>query len=378
MGGKTWALRATAMITLLAALLSGGCQSKTPLLIGYAASLTGITSELGVSGRNGASLAVDQINRQSGVKGRPLQLLVKDDRNSPEEALRVDEELLAAGAKVIIGHLTTGANLGAMPLVDSDQILLISPTVSAETLNEKDDNFFRLIGSNRLQATRLAETAYRREKVTRMALVYDPNNKGYADLLCQGFQEDFTALGGQVLLVSTFTSGCNESAARLAGELVSSGAQGVLISASGADTALLCQQIKKIKPEIKIFTGMWAMTNELLQNGGPAVEGLYLTGIYDRDSQRPALVAFQTEYLEQYGEAASFSALLSYEAVHVLAAALEQCRDMEPRTVKESLLRGGPYVGTNTPEIVFDSYGDIAREYELFQVADGNFKWVTP
>ena len=63
-----------------------GCRSKEPVIIGYSANLTGRQSELGVTGRNGIEMAVDEINSQGGINGRLIKLIVKDDKNKTDES----------------------------------------------------------------------------------------------------------------------------------------------------------------------------------------------------------------------------------------------------------------------------------------------------
>ena len=354
-------------------MLLAGCARQEPIKIGFAASLTGITSELGVSGRNGAQLAVDEINRSGGIKGQPLQLLIKDDLNSPATAIKGDQELIAAGAVAIIGHFTSNTNMAVMPTIDQQKIVLISPTVSTELLSGLDDYFFRVIGSNRLQAEVLANAASHQEKITTAAVIYDQRNLAYSGQIYQGFRIAFAKNGGQVILAKAFSSGSGEDFEKLAQELVASGAEGVVISASGADTALICQQIRKISSRVKIFSGMWGMTGDLIKNGGPAVEGIYLAGIYDRNSDEPSFLRFRHSYQAAYGEEASFSALLSFETVQILAQVLAQSKDFQPRSLKSTLTNIGEFSGLGDGMIQIDQYGDAQREYHLFKIRNKSF-----
>ncbi|MCP4694443.1 MAG: amino acid ABC transporter substrate-binding protein, partial [Desulfobacterales bacterium] len=83
-------------LVLFTALGAMACEiGKTgdPIKIGLPATLSGTTSSFGRHVRNGAVLAVERANRAGGVAGRPVELIIKDDKGDPGEALRVDQEL---------------------------------------------------------------------------------------------------------------------------------------------------------------------------------------------------------------------------------------------------------------------------------------------
>lgn len=365
---KIFFLATVCLLPLLAS-----CARPETIKIGFAASLTGITSELGVSGRNGAQLAVDQINRSGGIKGQQLELIIKDDKNSPAAAVKVDQELIAAGAVAIVGHFTSNTNVAVMPTINQQKMILISPTVSTETLNGQDDYFFRVIGSNRLQAEVLADAASHLEKISTAAVIYDQKNAAYTEQIHHGFQKTFTEKGGKVIMVRAFFSGSGEDFEKIAQDVVASGAEGVLISASGADTALICQQIRKISSRMIIFSGMWGMTRDLITNGGPAVEGVYLAGIYDQNSEETSFRLFRQSYLAAYGEEACFSAQLAYETVQILAQALAQSKDLQPQSIKSALTAVGEFSGLGDGMIPIDQFGDAQRDYHLFKVENQSF-----
>lgn len=82
---------------LLCFALLGCDESKEQLRIGFVGALTGRYSDLGVSGRDGIILAVEERNRQGGLLGRPIELLSRDDRQDPLTAWNVDKDLVDLG-----------------------------------------------------------------------------------------------------------------------------------------------------------------------------------------------------------------------------------------------------------------------------------------
>src|SRR5512141_700268 len=83
------------------------CARGEPIRVGMVSGLTGRHSDLGISSRNGATLAISEINDAGGIAGRRLELVVRDDGQDPEHARRAVSELVHAGVVAMIGHVTS-------------------------------------------------------------------------------------------------------------------------------------------------------------------------------------------------------------------------------------------------------------------------------
>lgn len=128
--------------------------------IGFSGTLTGRGTEFGTRDRNAAQLAVYEINKNGGIKGRPLVLITKDDKNDPDTARKVDQELIDAGVVAIIGHPTSHMTLASVALMNTIKMLMISPTTSTTNLTGIDDYFIRVTPDNRAIAHEHADYTY--------------------------------------------------------------------------------------------------------------------------------------------------------------------------------------------------------------------------
>ena len=127
-------------------LLTISCSPK-PVTLGFVDGLSGAASDLGVSSRDGALLAVEQRNAHGGVKGRKIKLIVKDDQHDPSVAKNVVQELLDAGVEAIIGHGTSNTAMATVPLVTKAKVLMMSHTVTTKKLSVAGDYFFRVVSA---------------------------------------------------------------------------------------------------------------------------------------------------------------------------------------------------------------------------------------
>ena len=64
-------------------MITTGCKNKKPIKVGFVGCLTGRLSDLGLSGRNSAMLAIEQINKSGGIHGRQVEFLAKDNQLDP-------------------------------------------------------------------------------------------------------------------------------------------------------------------------------------------------------------------------------------------------------------------------------------------------------
>ena len=150
---------------------------KQPLKLGFAGGLTGTLSDLGIAGRNGVILAVEEFNKKGGVNGRQVVLLTRDDRNDPEVARKVDRELIDEGVVAIIGHMLSTMTIAAVPLTNAEKIVLISPTASIDDLTGIDDYFFRTRLPTRSETDHICEYLTANFDSKRVVVVYDISNR---------------------------------------------------------------------------------------------------------------------------------------------------------------------------------------------------------
>lgn len=96
-----------------------GSATQEPSLVGLAADLIGSQGDLGVEARDGALLAVSTINDREGIKGRPIKLIVRNDRGEPKIGRQADAEPVEIGVVAIIGHMTSGQTAAVIDQINN-------------------------------------------------------------------------------------------------------------------------------------------------------------------------------------------------------------------------------------------------------------------
>ncbi len=339
--------------------------------IGFVGSLTGRSSDLGIQGRNGATLAVEEINRQGGINQKRVVLLTKDDGLNPETAMKVDRELIEEGVVAIIGHMNSTMCEAAVPVANEKRVPMISPTSSTNNLTGIDDYFLRVMNPNVRMVNFKAQYAFTHLKLRRMGTIHDLSNRSYSEGYASNFKAEFERLGGRIVAGHSFTAGSDVSHKALAGKALGQRPDGLLIVAGAIDTAMLCQHIRMTGSKIPIIISGWAQTPDLLSHGGPAVEGVLTTQYVDHDSSEEPFGAFKQKYKSRFGEAQpGFAVVMAYDAVMVVRDALTKNDD--PKQLKSTIVKQRTFRGLQGP-FEIDAFGDAKRRGYIVTVRNNRF-----
>jgi len=366
-----WRLTLAGVLIWIAAFFLVSCTAKEPIPVGFVAQLTGVQAELGVQERNGAQLAVEEINAAGGVAGRPIELIIQNDLGTPEGAQAADQELIDAGVVAIIGHATSAQTMAGLVVTDPARVVMLSPTASTPELSGQDDYFFRISQTHGATARALAQRVYQNHNLTRIAGIYDTDNTAYSKAFWGAFADKYQSLGGKLVGEATFSSKSQPDFVPLVAQLRASNPDGLLIIAADIDTALIAQRTRLMDWPIPLFATGWAQTETLINNGGRAVEGLEIEYGIPLNSQAPDYLTFKTRYQARFGGDPSFGAVLGYETAQVLAAALQKTGG-KAQGLAQVLVGIKNFKGLSDT-FSFDKYGDIMRPAYLGVIRDGKY-----
>jgi branched-chain amino acid transport system substrate-binding protein len=350
---------------LLAALALAGCR-REPIKLGGVFNLSGRHYDLGVSGRNGATLAVEELNAAGGLQGRRLELLVKDDAQEPEAARRAVQALVDQGAVAIVGPMTSAMTEATLAQANQAHILMVSPTTSASKFEGLDDWLVLLNLSSRASSAAIVERMLRVEKVKRLVIVQDLSNKVFTQAWIDGVR---AALAGRAeTVIVTFTSGEPRTLGEVAGLALAERPDALLVLANSLDSAGLCQQVRKRDERLPLFGADWGFTIDVVAHGGRAVEGAIFTQKVDVEDRSPRFRRFREAYQARFSRPPDFAAVLSYEAVTLLAEGLKQ--DTTREGLRRAVLSVGTFQGLQGT-LKLDRSGDVERQQFVMTIRDG-------
>lgn len=345
-----------------------GCDTFNPIDIGFVGQLTGKFSDIGVAGRNGARLAIEDANAQGGINGRTIHFLPRDDGNTPATAVQAVEELTDEGCTAIIGPMTSAMSTAVAPRA---RVVLMSPTTSTSHLSNKDDLFFRVMPVNTRRAIDLANYAQGKRSISNVFVVGDQDNADYVNTFNNAFVGHFSANGGTISGRLDYSSNELRDWGALLAPIAEAAPEALLLSASARDVGALARRMKRMGLDIPILCPSWPYTTEVIQAGGTAVEGIIFSTSYVAGSKRPQFLAFKKRFTARYGYPPGFPEVFAYEAAMALVTALRQ-DDGDTAAIKEALLGIDEYEGLLGP-FHFNQYGDVKRKSFITTIRNGQF-----
>jgi len=362
-------IRLAAVAAILPVTMLGACKDSSPIKIGFIGGISGRSADISVASRNAVQLAIDEQNAVGGIDGRRLELLVRDNQGDPKIAGDMVRKLAKEDVAAIIGPNLSSIAGGMLPAINETGVVTISPTVSSLMFAGKDDPFFRMNSMTRQNASAYANRHFENGG-RRVAAVYDLRNLSFTESWLTEFTTAFEKRGGEVVAKAPFDASAQLGYATVVNAMLESRPDALLLVSNGVDTAQLAQQIRKVDDDIKLIAAEWAASEQLIEMGGRAVEGIVILQTYDRASKAAGYVKFRDTYQARFQSSPGYSSIAAYDAATVLIAALKRQKDGQP--LKQVLLSQGSVKGLQQ-DLEFDQYGDGWRRQFFVTVVNGKF-----
>src|SRR5437879_7331641 len=133
--------RRIALVVLLAAalLVPFGASAQKPIKVGFPIILSGPGALFGEPASKGAQMFVDEINAKGGVLGRKMELVIRDTKGQPDEAVRVTREMiLKDNVDFLVGTLTSAEGPAVSVVAKENKIVFIAPIPKTDQLTAAD------------------------------------------------------------------------------------------------------------------------------------------------------------------------------------------------------------------------------------------------
>lgn len=298
-------------------------------VIGGLGPLTGAAASYGTSVKQGAQIAIDEINAAGGVSvggvTYKLELNFADDEASTDVAITAYNKLYDDGINALIGAVTTDAQLSIMEQTYEDGIFQITPSASGADCVQYD-NAFRLCFTDPLQGETMADYIYTDLGLTKVALMYN-NSDTYSTGIKDAFEAKFAELGGEVVVSEAFAANDVDFATQLS-KIKSSDAEAIFVPSYYQEASNITKQAFEMELGLPFF-GSDGWDGILATVANPEyVEGaVFLSPFLASD---PSVADFVAAYEEAFGVAPDQFAADGYDCVYVIKAAMEAAGSIEP------------------------------------------------
>jgi len=362
-------MKSTILIALLLSslLIMAGCSttSAEPETIRLGAILpqTGPVAQAGEFVQHGIDLALEEINSEGGVDGKPLEIIFEDSQCNPKQAVSSFHKLTDVDSvSAIVGPFCSGSTMAIAPLTTQNKIVVLSPGSTTPELTDAGDYVFRVTPSDIYEADFIKKHF---EQNYDSVAILQVNNKWGVDMLVALKN----ALGDRIKHVESYTPDDGDVRVQIT-KIKKSKPQALMVLAYPTHYDMITQQVLEQDIEVPLFAAHTFETPASFALGKDAERWTYVTQSYDSTSVETS--SFISRYEEKYGTVPSVWAAFSYDATLILSDALSVCGE-NAECIKEELYKIQNYQGVSGTKS-YDKNGDIKNPvYQWKTVRDGKF-----
>lgn len=308
-------LQGPSTAVVLIGLLPGIAAAQT--VIGVADSFSGPLAWSAEQAKQGAAMAVHDLNAAGGVLGRTLMLSYADDACDEAQAIAAAEKLHADGAVLVVGHGCSGASIRASRVYEEAGIIQISASSTNPALTEAGRrNVFRVIGRDDRQGSLAGDLLADRWPDARIAIVHDGQRYGLG--LAEATRAQLHRRGVQEAMFEAIVPNAADYTPAI-GRMLANGITVIYAGLYHNDAGLLIRQTRGLGLAAQLVAGNALMTDEFIVIAGPAGEGTLIT--FSPDPRRiPAAVRVVERFRAEGFEPDGYT-LFAYAAVQAWAQA---------------------------------------------------------
>ena len=367
----------------------GGEASGDTLTIGSLHPLSGAAAVDGQQMDNGAQLAVDAINEAGGIEsldGAQLELASADTQGAPEVGQTEAQRLIQEGAVALLGTYQSAVSQNVAAVAERNQVPFVIDVSSADAILSQGYQYtFRLQPSGAVLGERgaqyLAEVAEEAgSPVQRVAILHEQGPFGTA--ITETFTAEAGSLGMEVGPVISYDAASVSDFTTQITSIREAGADVLMVAGYYRDGVLVANAVDTVRPGLDAVYGVANGAFDTPQfpgEVGDAGEGFFDAN-YRLDMTNEDTQALAELYQETHGDEIRTAAVLAYDAVRVIADALERAGDASPQAVRDAIAETDleSLIAQEGP-ITFDEKGDNEGAAPiLMQVLDGRVQQVYP
>lgn len=345
-------------LTSLAAGLSlalVGAASAQDLTVGVAGPLTGQYATFGQQFKNGAELAVADINAAGGVLGKKIKMQMEDDACDPKQARAVAEKLVGAKVAFVNGHFCSGSSIPASDVYAEAGVLQITPASTNPKFTERGMwNTFRVCGRDDQQGAVAGKYIVDHYKGKNIAILHDKSTYGKG--LADETKKAINKAGVKEKMYEAYTAGEKDFNA-LVSKMKADSIDVVYVGGYHTEAGLILRQMRAQGMKSQMISGDAIATQEFWSITGEAGTGMLFT--FGPDPTKRPTAAAAVKRFKAKGINPEGYTLYTYASMQVWAQAATKAKTTDPKKVAAEIHKGK--WDTVLGPISYDKKGDITK-----------------
>ena len=369
----------TETTTAAAAAGESTADSGEVFKIGGIGPVTGAAAVYGLAVKNGAQIAVDEINADGGINGYQIDFQFQDDEHDAEKSVNAYNTLKDWGMQVLMGTVTSAPCVAVADKTMADNMFQITPSGSSVECAQ-NPNVFRVCFSDPDQGAASATYIAENKLADKIAVIYDSSDV-YSSGIYERFASEAANHGLDIVAAEAFTADSNKDFSTQLQKAKDADADLVFLPIYYTEASLILNQANTMGYAPKFF-GCDGMDGILQVDNFDTklAEGLMLLTPFAADADDELTQKFVTAYKEKYGETPIQFAADAYDAIYAIKAAAEEA-GITPETsvsdtcdkMKEAMLKI-TVNGLTGENMTWTEDGEPHKAPKAVKVVDGAYQ----
>ncbi|MGK7925863.1 MAG: ABC transporter substrate-binding protein, partial [Spirulina sp.] len=300
-----------------------------------------------------------------------VSLIIKDDRDNPDEAVAVANELINQEKVIaIIGPPRSRSAIPAAEVAENAKIPMISTKSTNPQTTANKKYVFRATYTDELQGQAIARFSAQELGMKKAAVLYDIAND-YSRYLAEIFKQEFERSGAEVVAFEAYTTEVKEFQSYLE-KIRDSRAELIFLPNYAEEVTQQAKQIHDLGLDIALIGGdSWG---SLLEESYSDLEGAFFAEVWTADFPNPESQQFLEQYNRAYQEPVNSHAALTYDAVNLILNIVQTQGKADPESIREGLANFQDYRGV-TGSISYKGSGDPVKSLAILQIKNNQLEF---
>ncbi len=349
---------------------SAGAAAKS-VKVGAAFSLTQAAAQYGVTQKNGAQLAVDEINASGYVPGVKIDLIVDDDASSKDQAITVFQNFITQDkVAAILGPTLSNSALASDPVAQQAKVPVLAVSNTGTGITEIGDYIFR---DSLAEADVVPQTVAKSQAklgYKTVAVLY-ANDDAFSKACYDAFKGALDKQGTKIVDTETFSTNDQDFSAQLA-KVKDAKPDAIVVSALLNPAVGITTQARKLGLTQPIIGGNGFNSPAFIQRAGAAGEGVIVGAAWNAGATNAMGQKFITDYKAKYNSDPDQFAAQAYAGVFILAKAMTIAGSTDRTAIRDALPKVQNF-DTVLGSFSFNSSRDAQHQGVVQVVQNGKF-----
>lgn len=368
---------------------SGGSSTSKPAIetgpikLGFNLELTGDAATFGLSAKDGAEIALEELIAAGGIMGREIVTVFDDNQSQPQPSANVASKLINQDkVDVLIGAVGSSQSIAMAKIAEDARMPMVTPAstnpgVTVDENGKVRKYVFRTCFTDDFQGERIADFAVIGPIAAKNAVIFYDAENDYSVGIYETIKRVAPEKGLAIVAEDSYLGQSETDFRSKLNKFKALEFDVLIVPGYYNKVGLIANQAREVGLMQPLLGGDGFDSPELFKVAGRNIAGSYFTNHYAADDMDPAVQGYIKKFKEHFGgRMPDAMSILTYDAVMVVADAIERAGSTDHDAVTAALAEVTGFKGA-TGAITIDEQHNATKKLVVLKIGEGgNFSWV--